>query len=117
MGAKRIGEPTKRHIIGRIFNFIVKLSILPGFEDTQCGFKMFTAEAAEKLFRVQKLGGIGFDIELIFLAKKASYSIKEIPITWYFDPDSRIKLINDSLRALVEIAEIHISWIKGEYKV
>lgn len=116
-GAKRIGEPAKRHIIGRIFNLIIKLSILPGFEDTQCGFKMFTASAADKLFRIQKLNGIGFDIELIFLAKKLGYKIEEIPITWYFDADSRIKLFRDSAKALLEILQIHVSWLKGEYEV
>jgi len=116
-GAKRVGEPAKRHIIGRIFNLFIKLSILPGFEDTQCGFKMFKAEAAEKLFKIQKLNGIGFDIELIFLAKKAGYTIKEVPITWYFDPDSRIKLFKDSLRAIIEVGQICFSWIKGEYKL
>lgn len=116
-GAKRIGEPMKRHLMGRVFNFIIKLTILPGFEDTQCGFKMFKGEAAEKLFKIQKLNGIGFDIELIFLAKKAGYSIKEVPITWYFDPDSRMKLINDSLRALLEIAQIYVGYLRGKYEI
>ena len=116
-GSKRIGEPAKRHIIGRIFNLIIKLTILPGFEDTQCGFKMFTAEAADLLFSVQKLNGIGFDIELIFLAKKKGYKIKEVPITWYFDADSRMKLMKDSVRALIEIWEIRKSWWLGEYKI
>lgn len=116
-GAKRIGEPAKRHIIGRVFNFIIKLSILPGFEDTQCGFKMFTARAAGRLFRIQKLNGIGFDIELIFLAKKLGYKIQEVPITWYFDADSRMKLLNDSFKALLEILQIHVSWLKGQYEI
>lgn len=115
-GAKRIGEPLKRHLIGRVFNFIIKLTILPEFEDTQCGFKMFKAGAAEELFPIQKINGIGFDIELIFLAKKKGLKIKEIPIVWYFDADSRMKLFKDSLNALVEIWKIKLSWWKGEYK-
>lgn len=116
-GARRVGEPVKRHLIGRIFNLIIKFSILPGFEDTQCGFKMFTGKAAQKLFSAQKLNGIGFDIELIFLAKKAGFVVKEVPITWYFDPDSRMKLVDDSMKALFEIAQIHLGWLRGEYKL
>ncbi len=114
-GAKRIGEPLKRHVIGRIFNFIIKLTILPGFEDTQCGFKMFSGVAADKLFKIQKINGIGFDIELIFLAQKLGMKIKEIPIIWYFDADSRMKLMKDSMHALLEIWEIRKSWWRGEY--
>jgi dolichyl-phosphate beta-glucosyltransferase len=115
-GAKRIGEPFSRHIIGRVFNTIIKLSILPEFEDTQCGFKMFSKLAAEKLFPIQKINGIGFDVELIFLAKRNGMRIKEIPIIWYFDADSRIKLFKDSLNALREIWEIKMSWWRGKYK-
>lgn len=115
-GAKRIGEPFKRHLIGRVFNLIIKFTILPGFDDTQCGFKMFSAKAANDLFTIQKLNGIGFDIELIFLAKKREYKIKEVPIVWYFDADSRMKLFQDSLKALTEIWQIRKAWWTGEYK-
>lgn len=115
-GAKRIGEPFKRHFMGRVFNIIIKLTILPDFEDTQCGFKMFNAKAAEELFKIQKLNGIGFDIELIYLAKKKGYKIKEIPITWYFDADSRMRLVQDSLKALLEIWQIRKAWWTGGYK-
>jgi glycosyltransferase involved in cell wall biosynthesis len=114
-GAKRIGEPFKRHFMGRAFNLIIKLTILPGFEDTQCGFKMFSVKSAQDLFGIQKLNGIGFDIELIYLARKKGYRIKEIPITWYYDADSRMRLVQDSLKALLEIWEIRKTWWSGGY--
>lgn len=114
-GARRIGEPWKRHFIGRVFNIIIKMTILPGFEDTQCGFKMFSGAAADDLFKIQKLNGIGFDIELIFLALKKGYKIKEAPITWYFDADSRMKLLGDSMKALLEIWQIRKNWLLGAY--
>ena len=114
-GAKRIGEPFKRHFMGRIFNLIIKLTILPGFEDTQCGFKMFSKVAAKDLFGTQKLSGIGFDIELLYLARKKGYKIKEVPITWYFDADSRMRLFEDSLKALFEIWQIRKAWWTGGY--
>lgn len=114
-GARRIGEPEYRHIIGRINNWIIKLTALRGFEDTQCGFKMFNRKAAEDLFGVQQMTGIGFDIELLFIAKRRGYKIKQVPITWYFDPDSRMRLVGDSLHLLVEIWQIRRNWFWGVY--
>jgi dolichyl-phosphate beta-glucosyltransferase len=114
-GAQRIDEPHYRHLMGRILTYIVKLMAVRGFEDTQCGFKMFTRSAAEDLFSVQRMTGIGFDVELIFIAQKRNYKIKEVPITWYFDADSRMRLIQDSLHILVEIWEIRRNWRKGLY--
>ncbi len=115
VGAKRVGEPPHRHLIGRINNLIIKLTAVNGFEDTQCGFKMFSRKAAEDLFRVQQMIGIGFDIELLFVAKKRGYKIKQVPITWYFDSDSRMRIIGDSLNLLVEIWQIRRNWFWGVY--
>lgn len=114
-GAKRVGEPEYRHIMGRINNWIIKLFAVRGFEDTQCGFKMFTSDVAEDLFDVQQMSGIGFDVELLFIARKRGYKVKEVPITWYFDPDSRMRLIQDSLHILVEIMQIRQNWRQGLY--
>lgn len=113
--ARRIGEPLYRHLIGRINNLIIKLTAVRGFEDTQCGFKMFNRRAAEDLFGVQQMVGIGFDIELLFLAKKRGYKIKQVPITWYFNADSRMRLIGDSAHLLVEIWQIRRNWYRGVY--
>lgn len=113
--ARRIGEPEYRHIMGRVNNWIIKLAAVRGFEDTQCGFKMFTRDVAEDLFSVQQLSGIGFDVELIYIAQKRGYKIREVPITWYFDPDSRMRLVQDSLHMLVEIWAIRKNWRKGLY--
>jgi len=115
-GANRVGEPERRHIMGRINNWIIKLTAVRGFEDTQCGFKMFSREVAEDLFGVQQMTGIGFDVELLFIAKKRGYRIRQVPITWYFDPDSRMRLVQDSLRILLEILEIRRNWYVGVYE-
>jgi dolichyl-phosphate beta-glucosyltransferase len=114
-GAERVGEPEYRHMIGRVNNLIIKLAILRGFEDTQCGFKMFNRKAAEDLFQVQRMNGIGFDIELLFIAQKRGYRIKELPITWYFSAESKIKLVDDSLKLLREIWDIRRNWARGLY--
>ncbi|MDX2162731.1 MAG: glycosyltransferase family 2 protein [bacterium] len=113
--ARRIGEPEYRHIMGRLNNLIIKLTAVRGFEDTQCGFKMFNARAAQDLFDVQQMTGIGFDIEILFIAKRRGYTIREVPITWYFDPDSRMRLVQDSLKLLTEIWQIQLNWRKGLY--
>lgn len=115
-GARRIGEPEYRHLMGRVLNGIVKLTAVAEFEDTQCGFKMFTRAAADDLFRVQRMAGIGFDVELIYIARKRGYKIADVPITWYFDPDSRMRLFQDSLKMLFEIWEIRQNWRKGLYE-
>lgn len=115
-GARRVDEPEYRHIMGRINNLIIKIMALPDFEDTQCGFKMFNRAAADDLFRVQRMHGIGFDVELLFIAKRRGYKIREVPITWYFDADSRMRLVGDSLNILREIWEIRQNWRKGAYE-
>lgn len=115
-GSRRVDEPEYRHIMGRINNWIIRLTAVRGFDDTQCGFKMFSREAAEDLFAVQQMSGIGFDVELLFVAKRRGYRIKEVPITWYFDPDSRMRLVQDSLNMLREIWHIRQNWRKGLYE-
>ncbi len=114
-GARRVGEPEYRHLMGRVNNTIIKVMALPDFEDTQCGFKMFSRKAAEDLFAVQLMNGIGFDVELLFIAKKRGYTVREVPITWYYDPDSRMRLVQDSLNMLREIWDIRQNWKKGLY--
>jgi dolichyl-phosphate beta-glucosyltransferase len=116
-GARRIGEPAYRHLMGRVNNWIIKLAAVRGFEDTQCGFKMFGRRAAEDLFNIQRMNGIGFDVELLFIAQKRGYRICEVPITWYFDPDSKMRLVQDSLNMLLEIWDIRQNWRKGLYAI
>jgi dolichyl-phosphate beta-glucosyltransferase len=114
--ARRIDEPEYRHFMGRVNNLIIKVTAVRGFEDTQCGFKMFNRESAEDLFAVQRMNGIGFDVEILFIAKRRGYKIRQVPITWYFDPDSKIRLVQDSLNMLREIWEIRQNWRKGLYE-
>ncbi|MDE2856648.1 MAG: glycosyltransferase family 2 protein [Chloroflexota bacterium] len=115
-GAQRVDEPEYRHMIGRINNWIIKLAALDDFEDTQCGFKMFSRSAAIDLFGVQKMNGIGFDVELLYIAKRRGYKIKEVPITWYYDPYSTMRLWDDSIHMLREIWEIRQNWRRGDYE-
>ena len=114
-GAVRVDEPEYRHLMGRVNNFIIKAAAIKDFEDTQCGFKMFSGRVAEDLFAVQRMNGIGFDVELLFIAKRRGYKVKEVPITWYFDPYSTMRLWDDSVKMLREIWQIRRNWRRGFY--
>ena len=114
-GAVRYNEPSYRHWGGRAVNFVIRLLILPGLNDTQCGFKCFRAESAEKIFRQQTLMGWSFDIELLYLARKKRMHIKEIPIQWYFDADSKVNAVRDALRMIGDIFHIHLNALRGRY--
>ena len=114
-GAVRYDEPWYRHAIGRIFNLLIRLIAVRGFEDTQCGFKSFRDEIAEDLFSVQMLNGIGFDVELLFIAQKRGYKVVEVPIHWYYSAESRMRLVRDSLRAMAELFTIRRNWRRGVY--
>lgn len=98
-----------RKILGRVFNKIVNTVLLPGIADTQCGFKLFSRKAANFLFSQQQSDGFSFDIELLFLAKKAGLSVSEIAINWENVPGSKVNLVSDSLRMFLDI--FRFAWI------
>jgi dolichyl-phosphate beta-glucosyltransferase len=114
-GAVRYNEPQYRHIIGRVFNHIVRIMAVPGFMDTQCGFKCFRGEIAEKLFRIQRLDGWTFDVEVLFLANQWGLKIIEIPINWYYFPGSRVRVVRDSINMFLDLFRIRLNWTKGLY--
>ena len=101
-----VRQSLKRHVSGRIFNFFVQLLVLPGIQDSQCGFKCFTREAAQKLFSAQKLDGFSFDVEVLYLARKSGYKIAEVPVMWSQGPDSRVSLFRDSILMLKDLFKI-----------
>ncbi len=114
-GAVRYNEPPYRHIGGRAINFLIRTLILPGLHDTQCGFKCFRAETTEFLFRQQTLTGWSFDIELLYLARRKKMRIREIPVHWYFDPESKVNAVRDALRMISDIFQIHLNALRGTY--
>jgi glycosyltransferase involved in cell wall biosynthesis len=114
-GAVRYNEPAYRHWGGRAINLVIRLLILPGLQDTQCGFKCFRAEAAQRLFSQQTLGGWSFDIEILYLARRNRMSIREIPIHWYFGEDSKVSAVRDALRMMGDIFRIHFHALRGGY--
>lgn len=113
--SRRIEEPKYRHFIGRIFNTMVRWLVLPGIQDTQCGFKCFRGEVAEAVFPLQTLTGMSFDAEALFIARRMGFKIREVPIDWYFDPDSRVRLVKDSMRMAFDLLRIRWNALRGQY--
>lgn len=114
-GSVRHNEPLYRHLIGRVFNTIVRLLALPGLHDTQCGFKCFRGDVTREVFSKQTLTGMSFDVEVLFIARQMGYAIQEVPIDWYFDPDSRVRLVQDSLRMFTDLITIRRNRREGRY--
>jgi glycosyltransferase involved in cell wall biosynthesis len=114
-GAVRYNEPSYRHWGGRVINLIIRMFILPEFQDTQCGFKCFRAKTTEKLFRKQTLTGWAFDIELLYIAKRERLQVSEVPIHWYFDADTKVSAVRDALRMISDIFRIRKNASQGRY--
>lgn len=114
-GSVRYSEPLFRHFTGRVFNFLIRLLVLPGLHDTQCGFKCFRGEVAEEIFRYQTLNGWAFDVEVLKIARSQGWQIKEIPVHWSYFPGSKVSILRDSMRMLNEILIIRRNNSRGDY--
>lgn len=101
-----VRQPFYREMMGRTFNLIVRLLVIGNIKDTQCGFKLFTAAAAEKIFRLQQLSGFSFDVEILYLAKKLGFKIKEAPVRWINSTASKVSPIKDSAKMFLDIVKI-----------
>ncbi len=115
-GAMRYGEPILRHLMGRAFNWLVRHLVLAGIQDTQCGFKCFTREVARDLARCQRIPGWGFDVELLFIARKRGYNIREVPIAWYYKPSSRIHPLRDAIHMTRDLFAVRRNDHAGYYE-
>jgi dolichyl-phosphate beta-glucosyltransferase len=114
-GSVRYDEPLIRHLGGRAMNWLIQLFALPGLNDTQCGFKCFSAAAAKDLFHNQTLPGWAFDIELLYIARQRGLTIKEIPIPWTFYQGSKVNAIRDAIKIIQDIRIIRQNQKRGLY--
>jgi dolichyl-phosphate beta-glucosyltransferase len=99
-------QPWHRELMGRTFNGIVQVLAVPGIQDTQCGFKLFRAEAAREIFRRQTLDGFSFDVEVLLLARRLGFEIVEVPVRWIDHPDSRVSPLKDSARVFRDVLTV-----------
>lgn len=123
-GARRKDEPLHRHVMGKGFNVLVQMIAVPGIHDTQCGFKLFSAKAAEDLFpRLRVYRGQrrkdaftgAFDVELLLLARMFGYSVAEVPVEWNHHETDRVSPLKDSVRMLKDILKIRLTALRGGY--
>lgn len=102
-------QPWWRQGMGRVFNRIVRLLVLEGFSDTQCGFKAFAGDVARELFGEAKVNRFAYDVEILARARQKGYRVLEIPITWINSPDSRVHPIADPLQMLCDLCRIRLT--------
>lgn len=114
-GAVRHGEPIYRHIMGRVFNWLVRWMAVPDINDTQCGFKCFSREAAAHIFPLQRIDGWGFDVELLAIAQHHGIQIVEVPVNWYYRSDSRVRPVMDTITMVHELLLIRRNLRNGVY--
>jgi len=108
-------QPLYRRFFGRCFNAVTRMVMALPFADTQCGFKAFTREAAQTVFRLQRIERWGFDPEILFIEIKRGYSIREVPVTWGHDERSRISYLRDGIKMLEELAFVRWNALTGVY--
>ena len=114
-GARRYGEPFRRHLMGRVFNLVVRGFLLPGLQDTQCGFKAFRRDVARDLFSGSTVHGWAFDVEILYIARLRGYRIVEVPVQWYYGEESKVRPVRDTWRMLNEISKIRKNGKRGLY--
>lgn len=105
-GSIKKAQPWYRKVISRASNLLIKLLAVKGIEDTQCGFKLFKAEAAEKIFPHQTIMRWAFDIEILGLAQKLNLPIKEVAVNWYNSAESKVRAVKALFRSFVELIKI-----------
>lgn len=111
-----VRQPLYREAAGRLFNGLVQLVSVPGIQDTQCGFKLFSAAVGKRLFARQQVPRFGFDVELLYLARKAGYRIEEVSVRWVNSPETKVRPIRDGGRAFLDLALIRLYDWQGRYK-
>lgn len=125
-GARRIREPFYRHLMGRVFNFVVRLLTVRGIDDTQCGFKAFRQDVAHDVFGRMRLYGedarrvadsmvTGFDVEVLFIGQKRGYKIKEVPVEWRYGNETKVNPLKDSWRNFRDVVLVRWNDLQRKY--
>ena len=115
VGARiEVHQSAFRETAGRAFNVLVRLLLLPGIRDTQCGFKLFTAAAAQAAFEPVRLAGFSFDVEAIYIARRRGLRVAEVPVLWRNDVATRVGGVSGT-RAFLDLLRIRLNAARGRY--
>ncbi|HEV2489311.1 MAG TPA: dolichyl-phosphate beta-glucosyltransferase [Candidatus Acidoferrales bacterium] len=104
-----------RELAGILFNWVVRLSMGLQFQDTQCGFKAFAMPEARIIFEQQRIEDFGFDPEILFLARRHGLRAAEVPVRWAHDPRTKVHVVRDSARMLIDLFCIRWNALVGRY--
>jgi dolichyl-phosphate beta-glucosyltransferase len=125
-GARRVGEPLHRHVMGRVFNGLVRLLAVPGIDDTQCGFKFFSSDLLGEILPrchlyssyapVSRPRVTAFDVELLAIARRRGASIKVIPVAWVYGTSSKVNPILDTLQNVSDVLRVRYYATRGYYR-
>jgi dolichyl-phosphate beta-glucosyltransferase len=108
-------QPLMRQSMGSLFNLFVRTVALPGLRDTQCGFKGFRREAAHRIFAVQRIDRFGFDVEVLYLARRMGLAVREIPVTCVYHGGSSVGRVGDSLAMALDVVRVRVNAARGLY--
>lgn len=112
-----VRQPFYREFLGRSFNKFVQLMAVPGIDDTQCGFKLFTRKAAQDVFTRCKLDGFSFDVEALIIARDLGYRIDEVPIRWAHQEGSKVSLVRDGIKMLRDLVKLRLRGKRARLRV
>ncbi len=110
-----VHQPPFREIMGRVFNLMMRLVTWLPFHDTQCGFKLFQTGAAREIFRRQLLDGFGFDVEVLFIAKRLGYRTLEVPVRWNDVAGTKVSLMRGVV-AFLDPLKVRWNGLTGKYR-
>lgn len=125
-GARRLGEPIYRHVMGRVFNGLVRALLVPGIDDTQCGFKLFRAEVARDLLERSRLYQdasreilgprvTAFDVELLTIARARGYRVCSVPVVWSYGRGSKVRPARDTWHNVRDVLQVWVGARRGWY--
>jgi dolichyl-phosphate beta-glucosyltransferase len=114
-GAEEAQKSLMRKAMSSGLRLIVRYGFRIGVRDTQCGFKMYTQEAARRLHTAQTINGFSFDLEILYLAAKAGYKVAEVPVAWVDAPGSKVDAAKEARRFLRDLVQIRLNDVRGVY--
>lgn len=110
-----VHQPPLREAMGKAFTWCTNTMLATRVTDITCGFKCFQAEAARRIFSLQRMTGWGFDAEILFITRRMGYRLKEVPVVWADDAATKVRLAADALRSLQELFQIRLGAWRGWY--
>jgi dolichyl-phosphate beta-glucosyltransferase len=111
-----VHQPSYRELMGRIYNLLVRAFVTGGLIDTQCGFKLMSRRAADGISRLQRVNSFSFDVEMILIARRLGYAVKEVPVRWINSRASKVHPVLDSAQMLLDLFRIKFYDILGFYR-